>query len=328
MQAIREWHNVTEKLLKDQIIPLYCPAILKGFVSHWPVVKKYHQQNPAEICNYLMALDNGFLVDAVMTPPECKGRVGYLEETGELNFYRKKLPVSAVIQQISRYSQFATPPSVAVQSALIGQCLPGFSEDNPLPVFLNGSAPEARSEIAPRIWIGNEFITPAHVDESDNLACVVYGARRFTLFPPDQVGNLYIGPLDYAPTRSPISMVDFKAPDFERFPRFEQALQMAQVATLEPGDAIYIPGLWWHHVESLRSLNILVNYWWSHSGVSENPVESPFDCMVHCLKNMQHLPPEHKAAWEAMFRHYVFNAKDDLLAHIHPERHGILKKSQ
>ena len=29
-----------------------------------------------------------------------------------------------------------------------------------------------------------------------------------------------------------------------------------------PGDAIYIPPLWWHHVESLGQFNVLVNYWY------------------------------------------------------------------
>jgi len=117
--------------------------------------------------------------------------------------------------------------------------------------------------VQPRLWLGNEVVTPAHFDESHNLACVVSGRRRFTLLPPEQVGNLYIGPLDFAPTPTPISLVSFRAPDFARFPRFHDALAAAQVAELEPGDALYIPSLWWHHVESIGLLNTMVNYWWS-----------------------------------------------------------------
>jgi hypothetical protein len=136
-----------------------------------------------------------------------------------------------------------------VQSALMADCLPGFAEQNRLTVL--------DETILPRIWLGSAIITPAHFDESNNIACVVSGRRRFTLFPPEQVANLYVGPLDYAPTGTPISMVAFREPDFQRFPRFRQALAAAQVAELEPGDALYIPTLWWHHVESLAKYNVL-----------------------------------------------------------------------
>ena len=69
--------------------------------------------------------------------------------------------------------------------------------------------------------------------------------------------------LDFAPTPTPISLVDFRAPDFGRFPRFREAMQRAIVVELEPGDALYLPSFWWHHVESSGVLNVMVNYWWS-----------------------------------------------------------------
>ena len=37
------------------------------------------------------------------------------------------------------------------------------------------------------------------------------------------------------------------------------------VADLEPGDAIYIPALWWHAVQATGELNVLVNYWWNEA---------------------------------------------------------------
>lgn len=76
----------------------------------------------------------------------------------------------------------------------------------------------------------------------------------------EQIANLYVGPLGHAPTGTPISLVSFREPDFERFPRFREALAAALVAELDPGDALYIPTLWWHHVESLAKCNMLVNY--------------------------------------------------------------------
>ena len=134
---------------------------------------------------------------------------------------------------------------------------------------------------------------------------------------------MYIGPIGYAPTGTPISLVSFAEPDFQRFPRFRDALAAAQMAELGPGDAIYIPALWWHHVESLLRLNILVNYWWRPAGAPQVGVPSALDALLHCLLKFKDLPPEHRAAWGALFEHFVFNESDPA-AHIPAQRRGVL----
>ncbi len=59
-------------------------------------------------------------------------------------------------------------------------------------------------------------------------------------------------------------MVDFADPDFARHPRFREAHgRTRRSAELEPGDLLFYPALWWHHVEALDAFNILVNYWWN-----------------------------------------------------------------
>ena len=62
------------------------------------------------------------------------------------------------------------------------------------------------------LWMGSKTNVAAHFDSSDNIACVIHGKRRFTLFPPDQIKNLYIGPLDRTPAGQSISLVDFEKP--------------------------------------------------------------------------------------------------------------------
>jgi hypothetical protein len=310
---VAEYHDVDEQRLRGEILGSYRPAILRGFVKHWPAVKL--AAAPEDLCRYLLACDSGHPVDALLAAASEKGRLFYQADLDGFNFARRKLPVSAVIEQLVRYSRFEHPPSVAVQSAPIDDCLPRFAQDNILPLL--------DPAVRPRIWLGNSIVTPAHFDESSNIACVVAGKRRFTLFPPEQVGNLYIGPLDFAPTPTPISMVDFSAPDFARFPRFRDALAHAQVAELEPGDALYIPTLWWHHVQSNGVLNVLVNYWWKAAGSAA----SPFEAMLNCMQQMRELAPEHRAAWAAMFQHYVFDAADPA-AHIPAHKRGVLLKTR
>jgi len=316
LQAIPEWHDVDAETFRRDIATQYRPAVLRGLVKDWPAVRQ-SAISPEALCRYLIERDNGSDVDAIMTPPEAQGRIFYNAEMDGFNFLRNRLPISRVIEQVLRYSLFAHPPAVAVQSALIAGCLPGLLRDHPMPLL--------DESVAPRIWFGNAITTPAHVDESNNIACVVSGRRRFTLFPPEQVRNLYVGPLDFNPTgTTPISLVSFRQPDFERFPRFRDALAAALVAELSPGDAIFIPALWWHHVESLNAVNLLVNYWWYDSADPRRQPASGLDALLHCLLNLKGLAPEHRAAWGALFNHYLFDADSDPAGHIPPHRRGVL----
>jgi hypothetical protein len=292
---------------------------LRGLVGDWPAVRAA-ARSPAEASRYLTGFDNGQPVDAILMEPAAQGRISYNDAMDGFNFARSRLPVSAIVEQLSRYAQFENPPSVAVQSALIPDCLPGFVADNRMPILDPG--------VAPRLWIGNRITVPAHFDESDNVACVVAGRRRFTLFPPEQVANLYIGPLDFAPTGAAMSLVSFAEPDFARFPLFREALTAAVTAELGPGDALFIPTLWWHHVESLdQKLNVLVNYWWNGTLGAVARTESGMDCLLHGLANIRPMPPDLRRAWAALFHHYVFDAGDLDFNYLPRHRRGVLDGS-
>jgi hypothetical protein len=251
-----------------------------------------------------------------MTPPEAEGRIFYDGRMAGFNFLRNRVTLSAVAEQVVRYGAFPRPPAIAAQSALIRDCVPDFATDNRL-VLLDET-------VLPRIWLGNAMTTPTHIDEWCNVACVVAGRRRFTLFPPEQIGNLYVGPLDFAPTGAPMSLVQLHAPDFARFPRFRDALGAAQSAELAPGDAIYIPPLWWHNVESLAACNLLVNYWWHAGTGGQAGGSSAFDSLLHLIVSLRDLPAPTREAWRALIEHYVFGPQEAVVAHIPPTRRGLL----
>ena len=312
--AIPEVHGIGRERFESAIVPRGQPVVLRGLVADWVAVQ-HGRASPEAICRYLIDRDNGTPVDAIMLAAEEKGRIFYNAAMDGFNFLRNRLPVSRVIEQIARYSAFESPPAVAVQSALISLCLPRVLEENRMPLL---------DAVETRIWLGNAITVPAHFDDSNNIACVIAGRRRFTLFPPGQIGNLYIGPVDFAPTAAPISLVDFAAPDFERFPRFREACAHALVAELGPGDAIFIPPLWWHHVQSLELCNILVNYWWGGSRNISGDALAGLNCLTHALISLRQLPAPQRAAWAALFEHYVFGDIGESVAHIPAARRGVL----
>ena len=61
------------------------------------------------------------------------------------------------------------------------------------------------------------------------------------------------------------AQVDFDAPDADRFPRFGEARGFE--ATLEPGELLYIPQYWFHHVENVDDACVSLNFWFRHQSV-------------------------------------------------------------
>jgi hypothetical protein len=90
---------------------------------------------------------------------------------------------------------------------------------------------------------------------------------------------------------------------------------------MEPGDALFLPSMWWHHVESLAPFNLLVNYWWC---TSPPAMGSPTAALMHAILALRDLPDRQKAAWRALFDHYVFDADEAVYAHIPPAGRGCL----
>jgi hypothetical protein len=303
-RPVREWRDVDKPRFRDEIMPLGQPAVLRGAVADWPAVQA------ESIGPYLRGFDLSANCEVLIGAPSAGGRFFYGDHFGVMNFQKRAATLGTLVD---RLEQLDGEQALAAQALILPQILPGFAAENRL-----GLVDEA---VEPRMWIGSRVIVACHYDALSNLACVVAGRRRFTLFPPDQVRNLYVGPYESTPAGAPISLVDFDAPDLERFPGFAEAMAAAQVAELEAGDALYIPYMWWHHVRSLDALNVLVNYWWSEA---QGAVLAPLDCFVHALLALRDLPEEQRAAWAGMFDHFVFRTNGDPMAHLPRETQGLL----
>ena len=280
------------------------PLVLRGLVSDWPLVRA-GKQSPIAAMQYLAGFYQGAPVRAQLGMPEIAGRFFYNEDLSGFNFRQAQARLDTVFNDLARYLDMEGAPAIYVGATAIDAHLPGFRGENDL--NLGGRAALASA------WMGNRSRVSAHYDVPDNLACVAVGHRRFTLFPPEQLSNLYVGPIDFTPAGQAISLVDFANPDFDRFPRFRKALEAAQVAELGPGDAVLIPSLWWHHIEALDAFNVLVNYWWR---TQPGQAESPLSALILAMMSLRELPPEQRRAWQEIFRHYVFESGEDTVGHI------------
>lgn len=288
------------------------PLVLRNLVEDWPLVKA-GSRSVAEADRYLRDFYEDATVGAFVGEPSIGGRFFYNDDLTGFNFEAVRVKLDTLLDALLKYQNDARPPTFYVASTTVDTCLPGLRVQNDVEL---GDVDALAS-----IWIGNRSRVAAHYDVPANLACVAVGRRRFTLFPPGEIGNLYVGPLDFTPAGQAISLVDFHRPDFDRFPRFRAALESARVAELEAGDAVLIPSMWWHHVESLDCFNVLINYWWR-----ESPpwMGAPADVLNHAMLSLRGLPREQRDAWRAMFDHYVFGSGEQAARHIPEGGRGVL----
>jgi hypothetical protein len=308
---IREVAEVDFALFHQEIRPASEPVVMRGLVRDWPAVAAA-QESDAAIVDYLIGCGPTKPVGAIAARPEEKGRFFYNEDLTGFNFVSGRGQLEMFLRDLLAVGNEANPPAMAMQSEVIPDVLPAFGEANRLALL---------PEVAPRIWIGNRIRVSPHCDLMENVACVVAGRRRFTLFPPEQVTNLYPGPFELTPAGTPVSMVDPLAPDLDRYPRFAAAWATAQQAELAPGDALYIPYMWWHGVESLEPVSILVNYWWNEGPAN---LSTPYDAMLHNILAFRHMPPDQRAVWKTMLDYYIFESEGDPAAHLPEHAKGMM----
>ena len=288
------------------------PVVLRNFVEDWPAVESA-KKSDTEILDYLMRFDSGAIVPVSVGQKELDGRVFYNEDYTGLNVNLGKSYFSTLLEKVLMLGQDRSSKLVYMASVDTEHCVKGFGKENS--IDMDGLNPIVS------IWIGTKTRIAAHNDLPLNIACVVAGKRRFTLFPPNQTENLYPGPFEFTPAGRPISLVDFHYPDFKKFPKFINAMKVAKSSVLNPGDAIFIPSMWWHHVEALGSFNVLVNYWWR---TVPSYLGTPQDALNHAIVTLRDLPENEKNVWRDVFEYYVFGNRETSSKHVPDSIRGIL----
>lgn len=313
-RRVREVQGVTPHSWDLEILNSPEPVVLRDFGAAWPAVQA-GRRSDREAVEYLRRTYGGKPITTCRGAAETGGRVYYNEEMTGFNFEATRGDFGEFLQEMLDEVGQSNPRTLYMPSTDVGHWFPQLAEEQP--------AGLDRLQPIRLLWAGNRTRIAAHYDFPDNIACSLVGRRRFTLFPPEQVTNLYPGPMEFAPGGQEISMVDFDQPDLDRFPKFEQAMEQAQVAELEPGDAVFVPGMWWHHVEGLDDLNVLYTHWWRSS---PGFMGRPTNALLLSILSLRGLSPRQRDAWRALFDHYVFNPDPQDTQAIPEHAKGMLKQ--
>jgi hypothetical protein len=313
--SVRERSDVrADALPVDELLEAGQPVVLRGLVRDWELTQA-GQRSTADATACLVRFYNQRPIQYSHGAPDIAGRVFYNDDFTAINCQVLRGTLTDLIDEIVAHLDDPQPPTWYMASAPVDALLPGLRDTDDLNFAASGI------DAPPRIWIGNRTIASAHYDAMNNIACNVVGRRRFTLFPPEQIQNLYPGPLEPTPGGQAVSVVDFAAPDFEKYPRFREALASAQGVVLEAGDAIFIPNMWWHHVEGLQPFNVLVNYWWSSV---PSFVPTPMHALYHAMWAIRDRPEQEKRAWRDVFDYYVFGPSERAGEHLPEGARGAL----
>ena len=94
---------------------------------------------------------------------------------------------------------------------------------------------------------GSQVLAHYDMDLADLLHCHFHGTKKVTLFSPEQSKYLYRVPFSV----HNLETIDMADPDFEKYPALKNVT--AQSATLQHGDALYMPSRYWHFIQYLEA---------------------------------------------------------------------------
>lgn len=235
VRAVPRIAGLSRRELFTRFVGPRAPVVLAGLVAEWPAVQLWS----------LEALASTHPDVTVTTARLAEGVVVMDRRRGLLQGPERLAAFLAALRSGAR-DRYMMAPLDELPAAL--------RRDIPTPSHLDGTTVQSA-----KLWIGSAgTVSGLHFDLADNLHAQVSGRKRFTLVAPAQSACVYPNSFfDGVPNGC---RVDVERPDYARYPRLREVETF--VAELGPGDVIYLPRGWWHHVRTLET-GISVNFWWA-----------------------------------------------------------------
>jgi jumonji domain-containing protein 7 len=264
------------------------PFVVRKGADSWPACKKWN-------ASYLTKVMGQQEVNVAMTPHGRADSILPLDDNGNMLFvipYEIEEPFDSVLAKIQdqelRGAEYTGPIRYAqTQNDNLRNEYMSLFEDVPKDIPFARIALEKEPE-AINFWLGNSHSTTAlHKDNYENIYVQVLGRKHFVLLPPvesacvneksvlaatyrpreptqieGEVGEL-VAHVDEPADYLPFATWDPDVPG-ERATRFSELSRPLRV-TLEEGDMLYLPALWYHKVSqscSDEGLCCAVNYWY------------------------------------------------------------------
>jgi hypothetical protein len=217
------------------------PVILTRMIEDWPALRRW-------------------------TPEYFQARFGHVEldveqlergRPGENESYLESMTTRTMT--IARYIELCqgrTDGSIYAAQQPLRELLPEAARDiRPIPYLSRLLCRAAgTSEL---LWIGSRGCASGlHFDKAHNFNIQLHGRKKWVIFPREQQPLLY---LPSTLKKAHFSPIDFDAPDYERFPRYREATPIE--FDVEPGETLFLPVGWVHHVRTLE-FSIGLNLWW------------------------------------------------------------------
>lgn len=136
----------------------------------------------------------------------------------------------------------------------------------------------------------------AHYDVMDNILVQVCGHKRVLLFRPCDASDLYL-------RGDKSAVADLEQADLARWPNLTRLIPL--VAHLRPGDALFIPALWFHSVTA-HEFSVAVNVFWRHLAAGSYqpkdvfgnkdplPATQALTTLKRALRHLSTLPEEYR----------------------------------